>query len=430
MSSRLPRRADRANEPGATAAVGGRWVRCIMLSTIEQRVVDHLAPRREELIEDLARLVAIPTGGWHRAGLDQTRQILCARLASLGAIVRTVEGDPRPDWLEGPTEPVPTAVCERRLEQGPHVLIAGHLDTVHDPNGDFRTLTIRPDGKTATGPGCVDMKGGLVLAVAALEALEACGVRISWTFLMNSDEETGSFCSDRALRDEARRHDVGLALEPAMTKGELAIERGGSGQFVVDVRGRSAHVGRAFGEGVSAVYALGGVLTKLAAMVDVPRGKIVNVGPLRGGSATNVVPDRAMAWGNLRFASPEVAAELERELAGLASPSEEMGRRFPFIGLSTSFNRPAKPLTDGTRRLAELARATSRDLGRELPFASTGGVCDGNILQAEGLPTIDTLGVRGGGLHTLDEWVELDSLVDRAQLLALLMIRVAQAKRG
>lgn len=268
------------------------------------------------------------------------------------------------------------------------------------------------------------MKGGLLVACVALEALEACGVPASWTFLLNSDEETGTFCSERHLREEAARHDVGLALEPALPGGALAVERGGSGQFMIEVGGRAAHVGRAFGDGVSAVYELAHRLVAIAALPDVARHKIVNVGPLEGGSATNVVPDRARAWGNVRFRTPEVAAELREQLHALATDPGAM----PSVSVRSTFNRPAKPMTPGTEALANAAREVAEGLGQSLPFASTGGVCDGNILQDAGLPTIDTLGVRGGGLHTPEEWVELPSLVERATLLAVLIARLSAGR--
>eukprot|EP01025_Chloroclados_australasicus_P016110 TRINITY_DN17924_c4_g1_i1.p2 TRINITY_DN17924_c4_g1~~TRINITY_DN17924_c4_g1_i1.p2 ORF type:complete len:214 (+),score=52.98 TRINITY_DN17924_c4_g1_i1:35-643(+) len=114
------------------------------------------------------------------------------------------------------------------------VLIAGHLDTVHPDGGPFQELTVAEDGATAVGPGCVDMKGGLVIAACALESLEEAGVPASWTYLLNADEETGSYHSEAALRDQASQHDFGLALEPALPGGELAIERMGSGQFMIE----------------------------------------------------------------------------------------------------------------------------------------------------------------------------------------------------
>lgn len=409
---------------------------------LEQRVCGAIAARRGALLADLKLHVGIPTGMGHKAGLDETRERLTARLRTLGATLVLAPGDPKPGWLgEGHAGQVPpTAICRRparavRAGAAP-VLISGHLDTVHDPQGSFRELTLAGDGKTATGPGCVDMKGGLVIAMHALEALEECGVDVDWTVILNSDEETGSFHSERALRAEARRRieharahgteAVGLVLEPALPGGGLVVERLGSGQFMLEAWGRSAHVGRDFDKGVSAVTALARALLAVAEMPDIARGKILNVGPLQGGVAANAVPDHARAWGNVRFPTREIAEEIRVGLEGVHRGDKDRGD-LPCVRSVATFNRPAKPLTPGTQRLAELARRASEDLGRPMPFGKTGGVCDGNTLQDEGLATIDTLGVRGGGLHTPEEWIEIDSLVERCQLLAVLLARLSAA---
>lgn len=391
----------------------------------ENRLLAAISGRQGTLLNDLGMLVGIPTGGNHTPGLDVVRGHLTKRLARLGAAVELVRGKARPEWLygAGPGSHVPpTAVCRRPSPTArPRILVCGHLDTVHDPAGDFRELTVANDGSTATGPGCVDMKGGLVIAVHALEALADAGIDAHWTVVFNSDEETGSYHSESVLRTLAPQHDLGLVLEPALPDGGLVTERPGSGQFMLEVRGRSAHVGRDFASGVSAVTALAERLVKLAAMARPAEGVIVNVGPIDGGHATNVVPERARAWGNVRFKTAELGRGLERQVLDLATGPDAM----PRVEVRTSFNRPAKPLTDGTRRLAESARAAAEDLGQKLPFGATGGVCDGNILQDAGLPTIDTLGVRGGGLHTPQEWMEVSSLVERCQLLALLIARLS-----
>ena len=398
------------------------------LTDREVRLCRAIEKRREALLTDLRLHVGLPTGANNRAALDETRGRFVARFERLGARTTLVPGDSKPDWLYGvPADGYapPTAVCGRVSDgSGARILLAGHMDTVHDPAGPFRELSIAPDGRTATGPGCVDMKGGLVIMAAALEALEEAGIASRWTVLLNSDEETGSYHSERAIRAESRRHDVGLAVEPAMADGGLAVERLGTGHFRIDTRGKSAHVGRDFDRGVSAVTALAECLVRVGRMSSPGRGKIANVGPVEGGDATNVVPDAARAWGNVRFPDKQTADELRRELEAMGTPAETI----PGVTIRTSFIRAAKPLTPGTQRLAELARAAAEDLGQKLPFGKTGGVCDGNIMQDEGLPTIDTLGVRGGGLHTPQEWIELASLVERCQMLAVLVARLGDAK--
>lgn len=397
----------------------------------EQHLCDILASRDRAMLEDLERLVAIPTGFNHRDGLDETRGIITQRLAALGAMVFVVPGQERESWLAGTgAEPgvPPTAICRHLHIPGSHgsVLLSGHLDTVHDPAGPFRSLTLSPDRRTGTGPGCVDMKGGLVIALHALEALAQAGIACSWGFVLNSDEETGSYHSDATLRAEARGYDFGLALEPALPDGSLVVERPGSGQFMIEAHGKAAHVGRDFASGVSAVNVLAKAILDVAALANPAAGIITNIGPLQGGVAANVVPDLARAWGNARFATQQHADTLGAKLDALASTTQSL----PRIEVWRSFNRPPKPLTPATEQLALVARHAAEDLGQRLPFGKTGGVCDGNNLQAAGLPTIDTLGVRGGGLHTPQEWIEIASLVERSQLLGVLIARLCERGRG
>lgn len=399
------------------------------MATVQATVCESIVARAAEMRADLARHVAIPTGHNFTAGLDEYRALVTERLRRLGASVEMVPGAERPAWIVGQTGagPVPpTAVCRRQVPGRPSVLIAGHLDTVFPPNGPFQQLKVSDDGAIGVGPGVVDMKGGILIALVALEALHDAGVSTSWTFLLNADEETGSYCSDHALRAEARRHDVGIALEPALPGGALAIARKGSGQFMIETHGRSAHAGRAFEQGVNAVYELARVLCLVRDMSDLPEGVTVNVGPIGGGVATNIVPDHAWCRGNARYPERRHADELGVKLDALQTSDDTM----PRVVVHRSFNRPAKPRTPESERLALLARRVAEGLGQSLPFAETGGVCDGNILQDEGLPTIDTLGVRGGGLHTHEEWIELSSLQERASLLAGLLIEIDRGGLG
>jgi glutamate carboxypeptidase len=396
------------------------------LSELEQRLSQRIARRSDEMLDDLAKHVAIPTGLNFTPGLDEYRELLLGRLRRLGASIEMIPGDPRPQWLDFPGAAVgdasvpPVAVARKHdLPGAPRMLIAGHLDTVHDPKGAFRELSIAPDRRTCIGPGAVDMKGGILIAIVALEALSEAGVRINWTFLLNGDEETGSFHSYRTLFDAATRHDFGLALEPAMPDGGLVVSRMGSGQFKIEAFGRSAHVGRDFTKGVSAVTALAQTILKLAGLAQPERGAIVNVGPLQGGSVTNAVPEYAACWGNVRFADANIARTLGEQFDALAH-----AEGLPRVAVHRAFNRPAKPETSAVLALARTARQVATDLGQELPFGATGGVCDGNILQEAGLATIDTLGVRGGNLHRTDEFVEISSLAERCSLLAILLMRL------
>lgn len=414
------------------------------LTQMQQHVCRLIAQRSRRLLEDLQRHVEIPTGRNHTPGLDESRGLFAGRCRQLGAELELVSGEPRPVWLGGPSnltrkgesqeEHVPPTLVCRKLGKGamPAVLLSGHLDTVHDPLGTFTKLSISPDRKTATGPGVVDMKGGLVIAINALEALAEAGVDLPWGFIFNSDEETGSFHSASALHQEGAsgRYAFGLALEPAAGSDGLVTQRGGSGQFMIECFGKAAHVGRDFASGISAVNRLCETILQATKLTDVAAGTTVNIGPLWCDQPTNQVADHAAAWGNVRFADAMAAARLEGAFAGLerGDPVLKLASpELPVVRIPRLFSRPAKPATEQTLALAQVIATAAKDLGQSMRFTSTAGVCDGNNLQHAGLTTLDTLGVRGGGLHTPHEWIELASLVERCQLLAVVMMRLCRA---
>ena len=394
----------------------------------ESEIAARLRGRQDAMERDLAEWVAIPTCSGHEPGLSRFRAILRARLEALGADISEIAGEQRPGWLVQPGQPAdavppPALRAVVRGGSGRRVLLTGHLDTVHDPFGSFQTLT-RSSPTRAVGPGAIDMKGGLVIMVHALEVLAELGVTPAWTVLINSDEETGSLHSKIAIRAEARAcaaaGGIGLAMEPSLPDGSLVTERLGSASFRIECEGRAVHAGRDFASGVSAVNALAARILDAAKLVDLEQGTVVNVGPLEGGKTTNVVADRARAWGNARFRDGAREDVLKRGLLALATAADAP---LPRTRVEYESNRPAKPETSAVRALAEEIRAIGESLGQKVGFGKSGGVSDGNLMQAEGLPTIDTMGPVGGNLHRTDEYIELETLVPRAAMLAILLSR-------
>ena len=399
-----------------------------MLDARELEIAARLSTRRASMERDLAEWVAIPTCSGHETGLARFRAILRGRLAALGADIGEIAGEARPSWLVQPGQaadaPPPVALrAVARGGAGRPVLLTGHLDTVHDPFGAFQSLT-RTAPERAEGPGAIDMKGGLVCLIHALEVLAELGASPAWTVLLNSDEETGSLHSKSAIRAEARAcaaaGGIGLAMEPALPDGSLVLERLGSCTFRIECEGRAVHAGRDFANGVSAVNALAARILDAAKLVDLEQGTVVNIGPLEGGKATNIVADRARAWGNARFRDASREEVVKRGLHALATSADAP---LPRTRIEYESNRPAKPETAEVRVLAEEIRAIGGALGQSVGFGKSGGVSDGNLMQAEGLPTIDTMGPVGGNLHRTDEYIELDSLAPRAAMLAILLAR-------
>jgi glutamate carboxypeptidase len=271
----------------------------------------------------------------------------------------------------------------------------------------------------------VDAKGGLVVMLAALEALERGGVadKIGWTVLINPDEELGSPGSSYLFDALAKEHGLGLLFEPALPDGSLVGSRKGSGNFTAVMRGRSAHAGRDIHLGRNAILALAGFIVRLDELNAKGGGVTVNVGRIDGGGAVNVVPDRATCRFNVRVTSQAEQSAVEARLAELAETFSALeGYNLTLHG---SFTAPPKPADGATLRLLHHAVECGREIGLELDWCESGGTCDGNRLAAAGLPNIDSLGPRGGSLHSPDEFLLLDSLTERAKLAVLLLTRLA-----
>lgn len=264
--------------------------------------------------------------------------------------------------------------------------------------------------------------------LAALEAFEsgpaALKAALGWTVLLNPDEEIGSPGSAPLLAAEAARHDVGLVFEPsALPDGTLAGARKGSGNFTVTLRGRAAHAGRNPQDGRNAIVAAADCVLGLAALAAPAQGISVNPAKIDGGGAVNVVPDLAVVRFNVRLAEPAQQTGLLAAVQQLCAAIHE--RHGCTVELAGGFTRPPKPLDARQRALHDFVAGTGAQLGLTLGTRDTGGVCDGNNLAAAGLANVDTLGVRGGAIHSPDEFLIVDSLAERARLATRLLVRLA-----
>lgn len=304
------------------------------------------------------------------------------------------------------------------------VMLTGHMDTVFPVNHGFQSCKMLEDD-IVNGPGTADMKGGIVVMLHALKALERSEWReqIGWEVLLNSDEEIGSIGSAPLLAEGAKRNDFGLTYEPSMPDGTLAGARKGSGNFTAVMRGRAAHAGREPHLGRNAIAALAEFISAIFALNGKMAGVTVNPGKLEGGGPVNVVPDLAICRFNVRVATPEEQVFVENELSKLeAQFNAKEGYGFKIHG---GFTRPPKVISPANERLFDLIKSCGADLGMSLHAKPTGGCCDGNNLAAVGLPNVDTLGVRGANIHSADEYMITSSLTERAQLSALLLLRLA-----
>ena len=313
-----------------------------------------------------------------------------------------------------------------RPEAPVQLLLTGHMDTVFAADHPFQAVEWRGEGVLG-GPGVADMKGGLAVMLAALKALETSPTasRLGYEVVINSDEEVGSPGSAELLAEAARGKRAALTYEPsALPDGTLAGARPGSGNFSLIVEGRSAHAGRNPEEGRNALLAAADLALRLAAAAG-PRLK-VNPARIDGGSPNNVVPDRAVLRVNIRPSTDEDQQRAEKQLraiVGAVGTAHDVR-----IIVHGSFGRPPKPVDPAAQRLFALVRRCGADIGQEIAWRDTGGVCDGNNIAACGVPVVDTMGVRGGAIHSTEEYLIVESLAERARLSTLTLLRLASGE--
>ena len=310
-----------------------------------------------------------------------------------------------------------------RPEATRRVLLTGHMDTVFGADHPFQTLHWL-DAETLGGPGVADMKGGLAVMLAALTAFETseAAPALGYDVLINADEETGSLSSAPLIARLAQGKIAALTYEPAsLPDGTLAGERPGSANISLVVTGRAAHAGRNPGEGRNALVAAAALVLGLKALER--DGLTINPARIDGGSANNVVPDKAVLRFNARVRTMEIETAFQFSLNSLiehvASEHEVSIHRHG------GTSRPPKPLDPASLRLFHLVRDCGEALGQPIRWQPSGGVCDGNNIAACGVPVVDTLGVRGGAIHSSDEYLIVPSLAERAALSALVLHRLA-----
>ena len=299
----------------------------------------------------------------------------------------------------------------------PGILVLSHLDTVH-PMGFIARLPFKVEGDSAFGPGIYDMKGGAYIAHHAFRALCAAGDRspLGITHVFTSDEEIGSPTSRALIETEGRKAKYVLVTEPARDGGRIVTGRKGVGRFKVFIKGVPAHAGTRPQDGRSAVRELANVILALEGMNDLKRGVSVNVGVVRGGTRPNVTPEEASAEVDLRVMSFKDADEFVGRILALTSKTEGVT-----VKVTGELNRPPYEKSNAGASLYEHAKTLAAEIGFELIDTHTGGGSDGNFTAAMGIPTLDGLGVRGGNGHTLEEYIEVESLVERGRLMAGLL---------
>ncbi|HEU4967911.1 hydrolase [Sphingomonas sp.] len=398
------------------------------LSGIEQRACEAAAAA--PMLDQVRAWAAVNSGSRNLAGLKSMAGLLADGFSALPGALELVPPDP--------VEIVDPNGSIRGVEHGAHLLLTvrpdapvqllftGHYDTVFGTDHPFQTLKWLNDGRL-NGPGVADMKGGLSLMLAALKAVETTPATSGFGYqvLIDSDEEVGSPSSAALIARAARGKAAAFTYEPALPDGTLAGARGGSGNFSIVVTGRSAHAGRNPEEGRNALLAAADLALRLEQAIG--PGLKVNPAKIDGGGPNNVVPDHAVLRVNFRPASPDdearARAHLDRAMA------EVSAERDVAIHAHGGFGRPPKPLDPAAERLFGLVKDCGADLGLDIGWKATGGVCDGNNIAACGVPVVDTMGARGGAIHSEEEFLIPDSLPERAMLSTLAILRLVERGR-
>ncbi|HEX8642687.1 MAG TPA: hydrolase [Allosphingosinicella sp.] len=396
------------------------------LSKIEAAAAQAAAG--EPMLEQVRAWAAVNSGSRNLAGLAEMAGILANAFSALPTDPALCE----PAWAED----VDASGAARSIQHGRNLhlrvrpdapvqlLFTGHMDTVFAAEHDFQDVFWREPGKVLGGPGVADMKGGIAVLLAALKAVEASPLapQLGYEIVINSDEEVGSTGSAALIAAAARGKKAAFTYEPAaFPDGTLAGARPGSGNFALVVAGRSAHAGRNPEEGRNALLAA----ADLALRLDRAKAPGLSVNPARidGGSPTNVVPDHAVLRINMRPRTPIDEERgrllLDKIVAAVAA------ERDVHINIHGGFGRQPKPLTPGAEALFRFVARCGADLGQHIAWRDTGGVCDGNNIAACGVPVVDTMGVRGGAIHSEEEYLIVESLAERASLSALAILRLA-----
>jgi glutamate carboxypeptidase len=369
----------------------------------------------DAILADIRSLVEIESPSRDAAGVNRVLEAIASLFAGTGAACERRQTTP----LLGD---VLRVRCDPTRDE-PGVLVLSHMDTVHPVGTLAGKLAYRREGDRVYGPGIYDMKGGLVLAVAAFRRIAQARRRtpLPLTFLFTPDEEVSSLATRGVIEREAARQRYVLVTEPARDGGKIVTARKGVGAFVIRARGRPAHAGSNPDKGRNAILAMAEIALAIEGFNDRARGITTNVGLIAGGTARNTVAEDCAIEVDLRCCDLASAGEMAARILALASPRPDIE-----ITVTGKITRPPFARDRGVDLVFERAATIAREIGFTLESAPlVGGGSDGNFTVAMGIPTLDGLGVDGDGAHTNHEHLLLSSIEPRTRLLQGLMERLA-----
>ena len=370
----------------------------------------------EEIAAGIAKWAAIESPSFDAAAVNRMMDMAQKKMSALGADIERIPGiDSYGDVVR----------AHFNWGEGPGILVLGHLDTVHLVGTLAEYLAVTRDGDRLYGPGVLDMKGGMYLAVHAFEkVVEARGaLGLPVTFLFIPDEEIGSPSTRTLIETEAKAHRYVLVPEPGKPD-KLVTGRHAFLRYKLHTYGRPAHAGVAKGVGRSAISVMAKLIDEVEGFSDVEQETTYRVGVINGGNFVNVIPMECHAEVLCVAPTPEAFTEVQRKMSSLTSPDPNVR-----LVVESGPVRPLFAMQQATEELYDVARRVARDVGLDLGHGQFGGGSDGNFTAALGIPTLDGLGVCGDGVHTKQEHLLVSSLVPRARLFAGLLEALSERNR-
>ncbi|MGE5774984.1 MAG: M20 family metallopeptidase [Chloroflexota bacterium] len=361
-----------------------------------------------ELTQLLKLLVETESPSHDKAAVDRVGALVAVEARKLGAQVEIIPNQGTGNLVLARFQP-------SSFSLQPSVLLLCHMDTVF-PLGTIQTFPFRESGEKITGPGTLDMKAGIVIALAAIEEAQKSGLTRPVTLLCTSDEETGSHSSREHIERLARESSLVLVLEGGLIDGALKTWRKGVGEFWVKTRGRAAHSGGDHEKGRNAIEEMAHQIIAIQKLTDYSRQTTLNVGVIQGGTVSNVVPEEASIQVDVRVMQPGEWERLEGEMRRLKPVLDGTS-----IEVTGGLNRPPMPFDETMKATFEKARSIAARIGMDLKVGGSGGASDANFVAPLGIPVLDGLGAVGEGYHSEREYIFATSLAERVKLVAALL---------
>lgn len=380
-----------------------------------QTFLSYAQGQKEQWLDWLETIVNIDSGSRDLDGLVLMHDFLKQRWTALEFQTETIK-----------TETGPQLVSKHLSSKAdaPTLLMIGHTDTVFDRG----TVAKRPftihDGR-AYGPGVADMKGGLIAMLGVVETLNASDLldQLNLIVVNNCDEEIGSICSRSQIEALAEEADWAFVFEPGRANGDIVLARKGGQAWTLDIQGSAAHAGVNPQDGASAIEAMSRKVIALHELSDYENGISVNVGVIHGGTRSNVVAEYTTAEIDARVPTLEADKRIKKAIEAIASTVEVQGTSSTLKFLN---GRGPMEANSWNQSIFEMMEETAKDLGFDLGWQATGGGSDGNFTAAKGVPTMDGLGPVGGGYHSDEEYLEVDTLPLRVAMVASVIVQLAQ----